>query len=737
MNRNIAGISLSLTLAAGSAAVWVPSVPAAAATAQPEEGSVNHLELLKDFIHFVKIARFDVAADLGNRLLESGLSSEEFVDLIEQSREQQRFEEAVAAGMRVPVVEPIAAGLDSLFREGKLARARNPDEIARNIELLTGGLRARSIARERLMVAGEYAMPQLLDAYLQQRDLALKAQVQRLMVDMGRQAIVPLITALPGLDPVRQESVAEVLGLIPYRTSLPVLIDLYQSTKTDAVRQATGRAISRLGGNPSSDVSDMYSLLADSYYSEPAELTSFPGEDHQLVWDFDPGLGLVMIPIRTPVFHEAMAMRMSERSLEIEPQDDETLALWVASNYSRTFDAPDGYENPVYPGSRRSAEYYGIAVGPEIDQLVLRRGIDNRDTPLVRSAIDAISQTAGSRLLWGQAVDERYPLLESLNYQNRRVQFEAALALGQAQPAESFNGSERVIPLLASAVRDASSLHAVVLTGSDREVYDQYRTSLEQLGFTVLPPAPEGLGQIEAAIAETPTIDLIVTAQGYDSTMMAVETARADNKLAVTPILALLGPDDTTQMARQYNRDQTVSVRRASISPQAFDESVTTLLEVASGGPISPEEAEAYTARSIEVLRNLAISNNQVLSVSDAASILIDVLDEVDGFNLLDVAEIISYMPQPVAQQAIMNRALESSAEIQTELLTIVADSGKRHGNQLDNRQIRRLIELAQSEDDELATVAVATMGALEVTNDSLVPLILNRESDAATMSGR
>ncbi len=733
VTRNIANLSFSITLIAGSASMLIPAPQAYASVVQPDADHEQELELLRDFIHFVKIARFDVAADLGSQLLDVGMEPETFVDLVERSREQQRFEEAIAAGMRVPVLEPIAAKLDSAFRDGKLARARNPEEIARNIALLTQGLRARSLARERLIVAGEYAMPQLLDAYLQQSDLSLKAQVQRLLVDMGRQAIIPLTTAMPGLDAARQEAIAEVLGLIPYRTSLPVLIDIYQSTDNDAVRQACGRAISRLGGNPSNDVADMYALLADSYYAQPAELTSFPNEDYQLVWNFNPGLGLVMVPIRTPVFHEAMAMRMAERALTLDPSNNETLALWIASNYSRELDTPENYENPVYSSDRRDAEYYGIAVGPDIDQLVLRRGLDTRDTPLVRLAIDALAQTAGPRALWGQPIGDRYPLLESLTYQNRRVQFEAALALGKAQPVESFGGAERVIPLLASAVMDASSLHAIVLTGRDREAYDQYRASLEQLGFIVLPPAENGLSDLDAAIAEVPTVDLIVTSLGFDETLSSIESARADNKLAVAPVLSLMGPDDVIPMTRQYHRDQSVSVRRSAISNSAFDESVSTLLEVASGGPIGADEADEYSYRSIEVLRNLAISNNQVLNVSDASSILIDVLDQVEGFTLLDVAEIISYMPQPKAQQAIMNKALESSADIQLELLTMVADSGKRFGNQINNRQIRRLIELAQDSDDELATVAVATMGALEVTNSTLVPLILNHEADTGS----
>ncbi|MFG0315151.1 MAG: hypothetical protein ACF8LL_13325, partial [Phycisphaerales bacterium] len=290
-NRNLTGLTFSIVLLAGSGLPLSTSTAQAATVyAQPEsDAQAQRLELLRDFIHFVKIARFDVAADLGTRLMDTGITDEEFVDLVEQSREQQRFEEAIAAGLRVPVLEPVAAQLESKFREGKLDRARNPDEIARNIELLTEGLRARTLARERLIFAGEYAMPQLLDAYLQQKDLALKAQVQRLMVDMGRQAIAPLMTALPELDETSQEAVAEVMGLIPYRTSIPVLLDVHQSTDNAAVRSATARAISRLGASTDQNVEELYALLANSYYNEPAELTSFPNEDHQLVWNFEIG----------------------------------------------------------------------------------------------------------------------------------------------------------------------------------------------------------------------------------------------------------------------------------------------------------------------------------------------------------------------------------------------------------------------------------------------------------------
>lgn len=720
--RPFLSLAVLLPVLAGVAGTAIPVTPAQAQPA--DELAEQQTSWLKDFIHFVKVARFDIAADVGRQLIESGIDPEDFVDLVDDARETNRFEEAVAAGMRVPVLEPTAAALDKLYRDGKLARVRNPEEITRNIQLLSEGLRARQIGRDRLIAAGEYALPQLLDAFLQNRNPNLRAQVQRVLVDLGRQSIAPLVTALPSLDPARQEAVVDVLGLIPYRTSLPFIVDLHQSTDVEAVRQACARAIGRLGGNPNADVAGLYALLADSYYGEPGELTSFQGEEFQLLWGFDPGLGLVMTPIRTEVFHEAMAMRISEQSLRMDPNDRETLALWVASNYSRELDSPEGYDNPAYPSDRRSAAYFGIAAGPDIDQIVLRRALDTRDTPLARLAIDALSETAGPRSLWGVPLNDRYPLLEALSYPNRRVQYEAAIALGNANPAETFRSAERVVPLLASAVRDATALNAVVLTGNDRETYEVYRSRLESLGFTVLPPAENGLGDLDASIAEAPAIDLIVTSVGFDQTLLEIETARNSDKMSATPVLALMQADDEQALARQYQRDQTVAVRRASISNSEFNASAEALLEAASGGVITPEEAETYAQRSLGVLRDLAVSGSSVLSVGEGAAILIDVLANAEDLTMIDVAEVLSYVDSADAQRAIFERALEIDGFDRIELLAIVADSGKRFGNRLDARQTRRLIELAQAGDEALATQAVATMGALEVENSQLVPLI-------------
>jgi hypothetical protein len=69
--------------------------------------------------------------------------------------------------------------------------------------------------------------------------------------------------------------------------------------------------------------------------------------------------------------------------------------------------------------------------------------------------------------------------------------------------------------------------------------------------------------------------------------------------------------------------------------------------------------------------------------------------------------------------------AAGASGEERIALVGKVAGSVKRFGNQLDERQITALAELAGTTKGPEATAAAALMGALNLSNNRLVPLIL------------
>ena len=69
--------------------------------------------------------------------------------------------------------------------------------------------------------------------------------------------------------------------------------------------------------------------------------------------------------------------------------------------------------------------------------------------------------------------------------------------------------------------------------------------------------------------------------------------------------------------------------------------------------------------------------------------------------------------------------ALSAEGEEQVTLLGLVSGSAKRYGNKLEARQLSRLMKLAKEGADAQATGAASLMGALQLPNADLLPLIV------------
>jgi hypothetical protein len=156
---------------------------------------------------------------------------------------------------------------------------------------------------------------------------------------------------------------------------------------------------------------------------------------------------------------------------------------------------------------------------------------------------------------------------------------------------------------------------------------------------------------------------------------------------------------------------------------------VEQLLQTTSGAPVTPEEAKQYKERSLGVLRDLAVSSNTTLNVGDAAGPLLTALAENTGPLRLEIAEVLSYIPSKPVQVALMDAAMSAAGDDQIALLGKVAHSAKLAGNMLEQRQITALIRLATggATNDAQATAAAAVMGALNLPNADLIPLITGK----------
>ncbi len=707
--------SLTTTIAALTIAVL--SAPVAA---QDQQELSDRLD---EFIHYVFVNNHELANANANVLLDADLEPRAFLELVEDL-DLKRFGKAIQQARQYTELEGASGALADLYQQGRLDTARHAEEISRNISLLTGDRRNKVFARDALKFAGEYAMPQLLTALLDGGNPELQAEVRQLMVDMQRHSIMPLVSALPDLSPASQELVVMILGDIQYTTSLPFLYELYGQTGNSSVREAIRRSVTKIRKvwNPDASLSDRFVDLASRYYNESASLTSFPNEPVQLLWSYRPESGLIPLAVPTVVYHEAVSMHLCERALKADNQDQDAMSLWIASNFSREIDLGEGETDPSYADSRRDPMYYAVAAGPAVTQPVLATALRARDTQLARKAIYAIERTAGGDSLWG-GPGERAAIVDALRYPDRRVQYEAALAIAAAQPRSEFDGVDRVVPILASAIRDASDLFAIIV--SRQESQGPLARLAEAQGYTVL-ASGRTLSDCDAAIAEAPGIDLILTDLPTGATRETVNAAHGRTKLLATPILAVVGSQGFRELEPAYRSDRSVSVVRSGIDDRAIANRLSDLEAGAVGGRISEEDARTYKEASLAMLRDLAVSGGTTLNVGDAAGPMISALDDSPRAIKLGIAEVLSYVALEDAQIAIMDEALKANGAESIELMNHVAGSAKRWGNMLRSQQVNRLVKSVTELQGDEATAAAALMGALDLPNDQLLPLILN-----------
>ncbi|HVZ94169.1 MAG TPA: hypothetical protein VG797_06635 [Phycisphaerales bacterium] len=718
--RMIPALAALLCMALGMA--LAPLSRPALAQAQGE----SEAQLLENFNHYVRVANYELAKSYATAILDRSLEPRRFVGIVEESPTMiERFERATHQAMLVPELADVAARLDRLYEDGKLSRSRDPDEIDRNIAMLVTTNRGRLLGTDRLKAAGGYAVPNLLNVLQKHPGPELEAEAQRVLVALGSHAVMPLCAALTGLDESVQEAVARVLGQIPYRWSLPYLYEAHARASANQTKAAIRLAIEKLDGafQPSSSVAGMYRELADDYSREPASLTMFPGEPFQILWRFKPETGLQPIAIRSEVYHQARTMELTEHALRLDPNDSPSVALWIAANLSREINQPADYANPVYGTDRRDAMYYAVAAGPESIQQVLGRAIASRDTRLVRRAIEALSLTAGgSGVLRG--TDGRNALVEALGYPDRRVQYEAALVLGKANPRESFDGADRVVPILSAAIRDADRRYAVVVS-TRLETQQELRAALEKSGYVVLPPGVS-LADTASAVSEVSGIDLIVMGLNAASTVETVTEVRRSPRLAAVPVLALLSPGGIAQHGGDLAGDRLTMVVREGVNAEQIAEASSQLVEKTSGPAVSSGEGQGYASFALNTLLEIAVSGG-VYDIRDATVPLIESLRDAPMMKRLQITAVLAYIGDRRAQQAIVDSAMNATGDERLPLLAKAIDSAKRFGDLLEARHRKWVVRLAQEGNNEEATSAAALMGALNLASAEIVPLIIGR----------
>ena len=716
-----------VTMAVLSAAATMPAM----AQTQPDTSAVS---LWVDFNHYVRIARPDLASAAATTLL-SRVKDDELLLLIETS-EYKDWEQTIARASKIETLKTIAAQITTRVQEARVKRSREADRISSDITKLGEGERANLNAIERLRASGQFAAPALLSTLLDEGKKNLHPFVLAAMVSIGKPVVYPLATALPRLEPVPQTQIARVLAEIGYPRALPYLKQVIDNPKTEPearkVAQAAYELIASNTGLPTNvTAAELFLTLGTNLYTSGTrgdailgyDASADKGEGKGIVWSYTQGTGLIPIAVPTPIFADVLAMRAARTALELNPQLDSALSLWLTANYRRANRLPAGATDPSYPSDALPPAFYGQMAGPLRLHDILTRALDDRDTSLALNAITALTATAGSDALLNRQGTTQ-PLVRAISYPDRRIRFNAAFALANARPKAAFPGSHRVVPVLSEALRQGD-LHYAIAIAKTKEEANKLQAVAKDLGFQVY--SGTSLDEVRPQVNAGPGVDLIIAALPSGDVMELNRQALEDYKLSTVPILALSSQSDQIDLARTFANDSRIHSALATQESAKLKAAVEKSVADATGAAIPAEDGLKLASESLKILRELAVSGNGVYSVSDAQPALIEaLLTDKRSDIAIAAAAVLSHMDSIDAQRALGDAALDATrtAEVRVALLNHLAHSSTLYGNRLNDLQLTKLLEIVKTSTGDLAITAARTHGSLTLPTSNVVQMI-------------
>ncbi len=434
-NRKIAAVILTVTL-------FVVSV----GFAQTLEENWN------DFLHYIKIGLFDMAGGHAQAVLESDPDPVELLALSEDN--PQGYDillNAIDSAYLPAELVELSSKLLEIIEQGRFIRRADPKIIVEEIRRLSSTTRGRLAAVKRLHNAGEYAIPYMLDAMV---DNSRKEELPNIiwaLPQIGRDAIRPLVAALQTEDVAVKAEIIKALGTIGYPQSQAYLKYVIEKDESAELRKLAGQSIQQIDPAvlkiPSAQ---LFYGLAENYYYHAQSLAPAEDADFSNIWFWDSaGQRLVREKVDKSYFNELMVMRVCEWALKADAGFGQAIGLWLAAYFkaeSADFDMPD-YFGPGHA----DATVYATTAGVEYLHQALARAIKDENAYVALGAIEALIRTAGEKsLLYRLGLAQ--PLVQALAFNDRAVRYSAAIAIAAAGPKKSFAERKLVVENLAQAL---------------------------------------------------------------------------------------------------------------------------------------------------------------------------------------------------------------------------------------------------------------------------------------------
>jgi len=428
----------------------------------------------KDFLHYTKIGRFDMAKGYAQALLQSNPDP---VALLELSRQnEQGYQIMVRVSETAPDTElvELSGKVLALIERGRFLQRIEPKIIAEEVRRLSSTERGWFAAVERLRNAGEYAIPFMLDALADPSREDELPNVVRALPQVGRDAIRPLTSALQTDNVALRVEIIKALGKIGYPQSTAHLKLVAEKDPSDKVREIAKDSIRQI--DPAMlniPAAQLFYQLGENYYYHAESLAPAADADFGNVWFWDAGTQkLTREEVAKSYFNELMAMRSCEWALKADSGFGSAIGLWIAAFFKA--ESAGEAKMPAYFGDGHAdALVYATTAGVEYLHQALARAVKDNNAYVALGVVEALATTAGEKSLMYE-IGAAQPLLQALTFNDRKVKYSAAIAIAAAGPQQKFAEAKIVVANLAEALGQTPQTASENGNGWDQPAADGY-----------------------------------------------------------------------------------------------------------------------------------------------------------------------------------------------------------------------------------------------------------------------
>ncbi|GEM_PF-5277788 len=202
------------------------------------------------------------------------------------------------------------------------------------------GFEAYIDAKDRLIRIGAPAAPALIECLIDEPHHKVRARVQVTLVEMRREAVLPLVAALSDSRPFMRQCVCFVLGQIADARATAALKARFDDPKElSEIRDAASSALTKItradpAGLPPAPV--CFFRLAEGYHDAAPDIARSPLETDRTVWYFDAQRSKVMgraVPGYS--YNDHMAEQACYEALRIDPDYAPVLPLLVCVTFTQ------------------------------------------------------------------------------------------------------------------------------------------------------------------------------------------------------------------------------------------------------------------------------------------------------------------------------------------------------------------------------------------------------------------